>query len=151
MTLFNQLLWGSIFLTICAVIHVFAIAMYTGQLTRLGKVMENRGRSMQLVVLVGAAFGLITLSHTVQVWIWAKVFILMGVIDDLNSALYFALVTYSTVGYGDYTLGPGTRIFGTFAGVSGILTLGVSTAFLVALLGKLLDGINDNPNRQTHL
>ena len=40
--------------------------------------------------------------------------------------------------YGDITLGEGARIFGTFAGVSGVLTIGISTAFLVALMGKLV-------------
>ncbi|WP_127112820.1 ion channel [Shimia sediminis] len=138
MTLLSQLFWGSVFLTICAVIHVLAIAMFTSYLTRLSEMLIHRGRFVRISAIVGAAFGMITFSHTVQVWIWAKAFMLMGVIADLNSALYFALVTYSTVGYGDLTLGPGTRIFGTFAGVSGILTLGVSTAILVALLGRLL-------------
>ncbi|MEQ9694583.1 potassium channel family protein [Shimia sp. SDUM112013] len=138
MTLTMQILWGSLFLALCAVIHVVAIAVLTGIAGRMAGRMSLHGPLKRLIVIVGAAFLWITLSHTIQVWIWSNAFLLMGVIDDLNSALYFALVTYSTVGYGDYVLGPGTRIFGTMAGVSGVLTLGVSTAFLVALLGRLL-------------
>ena len=144
MTLLSQLFWGSVFLTICAILHVIAIAVFTDYLGRLGQSLAHRGRFVRVSAVVGAAFGMITLSHTVQVWIWAKAFLLMGVIDDLNTALYFALVTYSTVGYGDVTLGPATRIFGTFAGVSGVLTLGVSTAILVALLGRLLTNMHAN-------
>ena len=138
MTLLSQLLWGSVFLTVCAILHVIAIALITDYISRLGKSLADRGRFLRVSAVVGTAFGMITFSHTVQVWIWAKAFLLMGVIEDLNTALYFALVTYSTVGYGDVTLGPATRIFGTFAGVSGVLTLGVSTAILVALMGRLM-------------
>lgn len=142
MTLLSQLLWGSVFLTICAILHVVAIAMLIDHLSRLALALSHRGRFVRISMVVGAAFGMITVSHTIQVWIWAKAFILMGVIEDLNTSLYFALVTYSTVGYGDVTLGPGSRIFGTFAGVSGVLTLGVSTAILVALLGRLLANLH---------
>lgn len=147
MTLLSQLLWGSAFLTICAILHVIAIAAFTDYLARLGKSLAHRGRFTRVSAVVGVAFGMITLSHTVQVWIWAKAFLLMGVIEDLNTALYFALVTYSTVGYGDVTLGPATRIFGTFAGVSGVLTLGVSTAILVALLGRLMANIHHSEQK----
>ena len=142
MALHTQLFWGSVFLTLCAILHVIAIAMLTDYLSRLGQSLSHRGRFVRVSVVVGAAFGMITVSHTVQVWIWAKAFLLMGVIEDLNTSLYFALVTYSTVGYGDVTLGPGSRIFGTFAGVSGVLTLGVSTAILVALMGRLLANLH---------
>ncbi|WP_299348249.1 potassium channel family protein [uncultured Shimia sp.] len=98
----------------------------------------RHGRFARVFGLVSVGFGIITFSHTVQVWIWAIAFLGMGVISDMNSSLYFALATYSTVGYGDLTLGPGTRIFGTFAGVSGVLSLGVSTAMLVAMLSRFL-------------
>lgn len=151
MTLLQQLFWGSVFLSLCAIIHVIAIAIFADYLSRFSAALAGRGRFVRLSLLVGVAFVMITFSHTVQVWIWAKAFLLMGVIGDLNSALYFALVTYSTVGYGDLTLGPGTRIFGTFAGVSGILSLGVSTAFLVALLGRLLANSNNMADKDYHL
>jgi hypothetical protein len=137
-TLTWQLIWGSFFLALCAVIHVVAIAYLTTIAERFSDHVRRNRPFVRLVTVVGAAFIWITLSHTIQVWIWAKAFLVMGVLEDLNSALYFALVTYSTVGYGDVVLGTGTRIFGTMAGVSGVLSLGVSTAFLVALLGRLL-------------
>lgn len=138
MTLFTQLFWGSVFLTICAIIQVLVIGYAAGVLLQLGNALEHRSRFVRVVLLVSIGFGMVTVAHTAQVWIWAKAFLTMGVIGDLNGALYFAFATYTTVGYGDLVLGPGTRIFGTFAGMSGILSLGVSTAFLVAVLSRLL-------------
>ena len=114
------------------------IGYAAGVLLRLGDTLKHRSRFVRVVSLVSVGFGMVTLAHTAQVWIWAKAFLIMGVIGDLNSALYFAFATYTTVGYGDLVLGPGTRIFGTFAGMSGVLSLGVRTAFLVTVLNRLL-------------
>jgi hypothetical protein len=77
------------------------------------------------------------LTHTVQVWIWAVVWVLGDVLPDWNSALYFSLVTFTTLGYGDIVLGEGLRIFGAFAAVTGLLAFGLSTAFLVALMTRV--------------
>ena len=59
-------------------------------------------------------------------------------LDSFEDAIYFVLVTATTVGYGDLTLGTEYRIFGAFAGVTGLLTFGLSTAILVSLFEKLL-------------
>ncbi len=50
------------------------------------------------------------LVHTVNVWIWASAFILVGAFDALEPALYFTLVSFSTVGFGDITLGHEWRL-----------------------------------------
>lgn len=151
MSLLSQLFWGSVFLSLCAVVHVLAIGFCANWLSRLSASLTGRRRFVRLVSLVSVGFVLITLSHTIQVWVWAKAFMLLGVITDLNTSLYFALVTYATVGYGDVVLGPGTRIFGAFAGVSGVLTLGVSTAFLVAVLGRLLSNADGKASDNYHI
>lgn len=145
MSLLAQIMWGSLFLGVCAAVHVVAIGLCAATVHRLAKQFVRTGYFVGLIYITSVGFLMITASHTIQVWIWAKAFLLVGVIEDLNSALYFALVTYSTVGYGDLTLGPGSRIFGTMAGVTGVLTLGVSTAFLVALIGRTLPGFLNAP------
>jgi voltage-gated potassium channel Kch len=90
-----------------------------------------------LVPILGT-FGLLVLSHTVQVWIWAIVLIWLEALPNLFEAIYFSLVTYTTLGYGDVVLSDNHKIFGAMASVTGLLNFGVSTAFLVAILGKIL-------------
>ena len=93
--------------------------------------------------LIGAAFVAVVFSYTVQVWAWAAAFISMGALPNLSDALYFSIVTYTTLGYGDIIVGQEFRIFAAMAALTGLLNLGLSTAFLVGLFGRILKGLDD--------
>lgn len=81
-------------------------------------------------------------SHTVQVYMWAITFWLGGILESLEASIYFALVSYTTLGYGDITLGPAFRIYGAMSSVVGVFTIGMSTAFLVSFF----QGLMSNPD-----
>ncbi|WP_270731897.1 potassium channel family protein [Shimia sp. Alg240-R146] len=134
----DQLFWGSVVLSLCAIIHVGLLAAMIGPLEILGRWMRRRGRAIRTAVLTGAAFGMIVFSHTVQIWLWAYFLMWMGALVEFYDALYFSIVTYTTVGYGDLILPVEFRVFGAFGGVTGILCFGISTAFLVSLVSSLM-------------
>lgn len=134
----DQLIWGTVVLSACAVLHVGLVAVTIEILEKLGTWARTYSRILRTALVTGAAFGMIVVSHTAQVWLWAHVLMWMGAFDYLYDALYFSLVTYTTVGYGDLVLPVEFRVFGAFGGVTGILCFGISTAFLVALINRLL-------------
>jgi hypothetical protein len=72
------------------------------------------------------------------VWTWALVILGISDLPDLVTSFYFATVTYTTLGYGDIVLGPDARIVATFCAVTGLLTFGISTAFLIGVLSNIL-------------
>lgn len=92
----------------------------------------------KMTVPIGGTLAAIVASHTLQVWIWAGVLVALGALQELKTAIYFSLVTYTTLGYGDVLLEADFEIFGAMAAVTGLLTFGISTAILVALLGRVL-------------
>lgn len=63
-----------------------------------------------------------------------------GAISSLGDAIYFALVTTTTLGYGDITLARDFRNFGAIAAVAGLLTFGLGTAFLIGAMEAALTG-----------
>lgn len=145
----DQIIWGSVVLGLCAIIHVGLLAAMIPTLEAAGAMLLKRGRTVRTAAITGIAFGMIVFSHTVQVWLWAYSLMWIEAFVEFYDALYFALVTYTTVGYGDLILPVSFRVFGAFGGVAGILCFGLSTAFLVSLVSRLLprsiEGSFDSP------
>lgn len=138
MTTTMQIMLGSCVLALCSVLHVGILVMTVALLRRTGHRTAHWTAICRAGFMLGTAFAAIVFAHTVQVWVWA--FALLGVeaLEGFDTAIYFALVTSTTVGYGDLTLGEAYRTFGAFAGVTGLLTFGLSTALLVGLFERVL-------------
>ncbi len=80
------------------------------------------------------------ISICVQCWLWALVLIALGAFDGLEPALYFATVTFSTLGYGDLVLGPDFRLLGAFAATNGTMIFGWTTAMIFVAVQKVYGG-----------
>lgn len=97
-------------------------------------------------VTCSAVVFFLLLSHTLHIYLWAISLWLLGALGGYEEPIYFTLVTYTTVGYGDTTLGPTFRIYGAMASVTGILAFGLTTAFLVGLFPRIIVALRDDPN-----
>lgn len=145
MSLLLQIVLGSGLLVLCSAIHIGFLIYAIQLLTRFAGLQS--GLPNQSVrkwgALVSVAFIIIVFAHTIQVWAWALSFLVLGALTTMADAIYFSIVTYTTLGYGDVTVEEGFRVFAAMAAVTGLLNFGLSTAFLVGLLSKLLP----NPNK----
>ena len=81
----------------------------------------------------------IILLHLVEIAVWGAFYVWQGAMPDLQSALYFSAVTYTTTGYGDLVLPPAWRLEGGVEALTGILMCGWSTGFFFAVLSRMLD------------
>jgi hypothetical protein len=79
----------------------------------------------------------IILLHLVEIAIWAFFYTWKHGMPDLQSALYFSAVTYTTTGYGDLLLPKEWRLIGGVEALTGILMCGWSTAFFFIVASKL--------------
>ena len=100
---------------------------------------------LMLVVLITALWAL--LMVTAGVWLWAFCFRMLGVFLTMEAAVYFSLVSYTTLGRGDILLTHEWRILGGMAAANGLLNIGLLTALLVEALrhvrlGQLQSGRN---------
>ena len=138
MELWQQILWGGIFMGICLLLQTAALVMASSVVMRLAAHLGHCPRALVSVVMILSALLFILVAVTIQVWIWAWVYVSYEALQSWNDAIYFSLVTFSTLGYGDITLEPGLRIFGAFASVTGVLAIGLGTAFLIALMTRLM-------------
>jgi hypothetical protein len=132
-----QILTGCILLGLCSMIHIAILIWLATFILRLRMRLERLSRHAQLGTLIGCAFAAISFSHIAQISIWAFSISVFGALPDIGESIYFSLATYTTLGYGDITLGPDFRVFGSVAAITGVLNFGLSTAFLVGLLTRL--------------
>ncbi len=86
--------------------------------------------------IVGAATGLFVL-HSIEIWSYAALYYAIRALPDFETALYFSTSTYATIGYGDVVLARAWRILGAIEGANGVILLGWSTAFFVAVVGRI--------------
>ncbi len=89
-----------------------------------------------VLMLTGVVGGLLVL-HLLEMGIWAATFAAAGVMPDFESSLYYSLESYTTVGYGDLVPPESWRLVGPIEAAVGILMLGWSTAFIVAVLQRI--------------
>lgn len=73
----------------------------------------------------------------IEVLAWAFTFMYLGAIRNLEEALYFSIVTFTTLGYGDITLSETYRLLASLEAATGIIIFGWSTAITIAVVQKL--------------
>ncbi|MCV6585024.1 MAG: potassium channel family protein [Marinibacterium sp.] len=134
----EQILWGSGLLGLCMVVHVMVLSSSQKALAACETATRNWDRAfLRDILVMHVALVILILSHTLQIWLWAIFLVHDGALEGWNEAIYFSLITYTTLGYGDVVLGPEHRIFGSFAAVTGLFAVGISTAYLVAVTSQI--------------
>ena len=71
----------------------------------------------------------------------------LGDLVEVGVRLYFSLVTYTTIGFGDVVVGPGWRMLAGIEGLTGILLVGWSTAFVFAVVSRMYVGVRQETRR----
>ena len=134
----RQAAFAFVLLGICLVIHIAGMVFVGDQLvSRREKIQEKLGKPVPIGLLLIAVFTFIMLLHLAEAFIWAGFYYAKDLFKNFETALYFSLKTYSTIGYGDVVLPERWRLLGTIEGTSGVLLCGVSTAFLFAIVSVL--------------
>jgi voltage-gated potassium channel Kch len=72
--------------------------------------------------------------HVFEACIWAAFYGWYKLFPDWETSIYFSVVSYATIGYGDVVLPETWRLLGAIEGITGVLLCGVSTAFLFAII-----------------
>ena len=126
---------GMVLGTVC--FHFFGLAALIAVLRaefaqrwRAGSALE-RGATLLLTV-----FGLVLLQ-SVEIWAYAFLYMALGEIRDLETALYYSAACFTTVGFGDVQISPDRRLIGAIEAANGFLLIGWSGAFLVSVTAKM--------------
>ncbi|WP_341368136.1 ion channel [Yoonia sp. BS5-3] len=93
-------------------------------------------RPKLIVVLCAVALWII-MQMTIAVWLWALTMRGLGLFETMEASVYFALVAFTTLGFGDVLLPQEWRLLSGMASVNGLLNIGLVTALLVEALRQV--------------
>lgn len=131
-----QLLIGSALISATIVIHVGFTAAAEWGLSREHIWPGRRTSFLRFVCLLVGMTLLLLASISLCVWLWALCLLGLGVFHEIEPAVYFSLVSLTTLGFGDIVLDKQWRILSGMMGANGLLIFGLTTAVLVDFLSR---------------
>ena len=127
---FSNLALGTIIICTTVLIHILGLMSITSLAGGLNARFKLHGRPHRVAVMMAIVLGLFAVV-SVEIWLWAICYVLLGVAPEFGAALYLSTITYSTVGYGDVVPAWEWRQLAALEGITGFLMIGWSTAYLV--------------------
>ncbi|WP_312010193.1 potassium channel family protein [Bradyrhizobium neotropicale] len=117
-------------------------ALVTVAVVAIARIAERRQTDWPRLHLMGVMVivaTLLMLAHTLEVFVWALAYAIVGAAPAGADLVYFAFVNYTTLGYGDIIPAESWRLMGPMTAMNGILMFGWSTALLFEVLRRSYD------------
>lgn len=87
---------------------------------------------------------------TAAVWVWALAYQALSAFGTLEEAVYFSLVCFTTLGFGDLLMPQNWRILAGMEAANGFLNFGLLTALLIEALRQIrLEQVERRKSRHT--
>jgi hypothetical protein len=122
---------------VTVLLHALGTWVVIGRLTRVWVQIKGNRKLLAAEIQLVRVVGVMLLLHLLEAGIWAAFYLISGDLPDLETAIYFSMTSYTTVGYGDIVLPPPWRILGPIEAAVGILMFGWTTAIIVAAITRI--------------
>lgn len=126
-----QIAVGTALLLVNITVAAVAAMVLEGLLVRAHQWLLREPHRPKLVLLLAGVSLWVLGVVTVGVWIWAIAYVELGAFANLEDAVYFSLVAYSTLGLGDLVPADEWRILSGMEAANGFLNFGLLTALLI--------------------
>lgn len=133
----SQLFLGSLLISATIIVEVSFIGMAAAVLTRTGRWLARGRKLLKLMLSLVAVVLWMLAAISIGVWIWAAAFLALDQFQELEPALYFAVVSMTTLGYGDIVIGKEWRLLSGLIAANGLILFSLATAFFIEFISRL--------------
>lgn len=128
---------ASAMVALTVLVHFWGFLGLTRAMSRgRRRLRAHEGPLRQALVILIVVFGIFAL-HTIEIWLYAFLYLLLGEANALEAALYFSTVTFASLGYGDIVLSPAWRLLSAVEAANGVILFAWSTTFLLSVNTRL--------------
>lgn len=127
---------GCFLIVLTTIVHATA-TNYVLHLVQKQSNAKLKHRKYSKMFWISAIVLLMLLASIIESVIWAITYLALDVIQSTEQALYFSIVTFTTLGFGDITLSESWRLLASLEAANGIIIFGWSTAIVMAAVQKL--------------
>lgn len=134
-------------LAVSTIMVLLTVVIHGGELAILGRMLRGEvqaerahhvpGLSLRTMGFTLALVLALFVLHGIEIWLYAFLYEGLGAVEDLETAVYFSTISYAGIGFDDRYIAPEWRLVAAIEGINGLLLLGWSTAFFVAVISRL--------------
>lgn len=134
-----QMLIGTAMLAVTIGVGAFAIIVAARALERFGLNEPRRLSILAHTLVITLVTTSLALVLVFVMALWAVLFVALGIFPLFESALYIAMISATTLGYGDVTMPDEWRLLAGFIATDGFILFGLDTAFLFEVMRRFGD------------
>ncbi len=141
-------------IAIASFLIVATTGIHAGGMVLVMRAIESQGGRWRhqlqrtRIYWIGGIVLLMFIVTLVEVLVWAATYFALNAIQSFDRALYFSMVTFTTLGYGDIVLDEHWRLLASFESANGIIMFGWTTAIVFAAVRHFY--FIEEPERPRH-
>ena len=128
---------------IAALLMVVTTAIHTGGMILMLHDVKHQRSGLRAwlhkskVYWVASVILTMFVAAVLEALVWAGAYLFLGAIKGMEQALYFSMVTFTTLGYGEIVLDERWRLLASFEAANGIIMFGWTTAIVIAVVQRV--------------
>ena len=132
-----QLLLGSLLISATIVVEIGFIGIAAATLSKIGHHLSSGRKLFKFMLSLLAVVLWLLAAISIGVWIWASAFMALDQFQDIETALYFSVVSMTTLGYGDIVIEKDWRLLSGLIAANGLILFSLATAFFIEFINRL--------------
>jgi len=136
--MYTQIALGFFLIILSIIIQVTFIEIAVRSLKKMVGTVGSRAPSFsRFVITLTGISSWILISTGVVIWMWSFTLLSLGIFNTWEETIYFTLVDFTTLGFGDVNLPYNWRLLSGFIAADGFVLFGLNTAVLIETMVRL--------------